>query len=157
MYAPSQWETALQRNAISHRLGAYTEWSLNNQHLAHISSILLSWRKSSKDWFGFKLKLVINCPNDNKSSLVQGMAWVGMKWFTTVLGFNWKFDPLTLVNWFRVSFSNLQLCDNMVWGGCCIWTFWVEKKCKMQINQWIVVVHYQSSVLVLINLHGCFY
>ena len=23
----------------------------------------------------------------------------------------------TLVNLFRVSFSNLQLCDNMVWGG----------------------------------------
>ena len=28
VYAPSQWETALQWNAISHCLGAYTEWSL---------------------------------------------------------------------------------------------------------------------------------
>ena len=28
MYAPSQWEMALQCNAISHWLGAYTEWSL---------------------------------------------------------------------------------------------------------------------------------
>ena len=28
VYAPSQWEMALQCNAISHWLGAYTEWSL---------------------------------------------------------------------------------------------------------------------------------
>ena len=29
MYAPSQWETALQCYAISHWLGAYTRWSLS--------------------------------------------------------------------------------------------------------------------------------
>ena len=28
VYEPSQWEMALQCNAISHWLGAYTEWSL---------------------------------------------------------------------------------------------------------------------------------
>ena len=29
VYAPSHWEMALQCNAISHWLGAYTEWSVN--------------------------------------------------------------------------------------------------------------------------------
>ena len=28
VYAPSQWETVLQCNAVSHWLGSYTEWSL---------------------------------------------------------------------------------------------------------------------------------
>ena len=28
VYAPSQWETALHCNAVSHWLGAYTDWSL---------------------------------------------------------------------------------------------------------------------------------
>ena len=28
VYAPSQWETTLQRNVVSHWLGAYTKWSL---------------------------------------------------------------------------------------------------------------------------------
>ena len=28
MYAPSQWETTLQCNVVSHWLGAYTKWSL---------------------------------------------------------------------------------------------------------------------------------
>ena len=28
VYAPSQWETTLQCNVVSHWLGAYTEWSL---------------------------------------------------------------------------------------------------------------------------------
>ena len=28
VYAPSQWETALQCNAVSHWLDAYTKWSL---------------------------------------------------------------------------------------------------------------------------------
>ena len=28
VYAPSQWETVLQCNAVSHWLGAYAEWSL---------------------------------------------------------------------------------------------------------------------------------
>ena len=30
VYAPSQWETALQSNAISHRQGTYTEWSVQS-------------------------------------------------------------------------------------------------------------------------------
>ena len=29
VYAPSQWETALQCNTVSHWLGPYTEWSLH--------------------------------------------------------------------------------------------------------------------------------
>ena len=28
VYAPRQWETTLQRNGVSHWLGAYTKWSL---------------------------------------------------------------------------------------------------------------------------------
>ena len=28
VYAPSQWETVLQCNAISHWLGAYTKWKM---------------------------------------------------------------------------------------------------------------------------------
>ena len=32
MYAPSQWEMALHCNAISHWLGAYSEWSLMVGH-----------------------------------------------------------------------------------------------------------------------------
>ena len=35
VYVPSQWEMALQCNAISHWLGAYTEWSLHMFKLWH--------------------------------------------------------------------------------------------------------------------------
>ena len=34
VYAPSQWEMALHCNAISHWLGAYTEWSLHEDKLS---------------------------------------------------------------------------------------------------------------------------
>ena len=40
MYPPSQWETALQCNAISYWLDAYTEWSLHQRK--HQSSMLLA-------------------------------------------------------------------------------------------------------------------
>ena len=40
MYAPSQWVTALQCNAISHWLGAYTEWSLIFWHSHPLAAIL---------------------------------------------------------------------------------------------------------------------
>ena len=33
VYVPSQWEMALQYNAIAHWLGAYTEWSLHQNLL----------------------------------------------------------------------------------------------------------------------------
>ena len=34
VHAPSQWETTLQCNVVSHWLGAYTEWSLTvKQHI----------------------------------------------------------------------------------------------------------------------------
>ena len=33
VYAPSQWETTLQCNVVSHWLGAYTKWSLQNKEM----------------------------------------------------------------------------------------------------------------------------
>ena len=33
VYAPSQWETTLQCNAVSHWLGSYTKWSLQQEAL----------------------------------------------------------------------------------------------------------------------------
>ena len=35
VYAPSQWETTLQCNVVSHWLGAYTKWSLYVIHTVH--------------------------------------------------------------------------------------------------------------------------
>ena len=37
MYAPSQWETTLQCNVVSHWLGAYAEWSLQALRLDSMS------------------------------------------------------------------------------------------------------------------------
>ena len=42
MYAPSQWEMALQCNAISHWLVTYTEWSLMQYDLAHFTEHTLT-------------------------------------------------------------------------------------------------------------------
>ena len=40
LHAPSQWKMALQCNAISHWLDAYTEWSLRQQAITLSSGIL---------------------------------------------------------------------------------------------------------------------
>ena len=56
--APSQWETALQCNAVFHWLGAYTEWSLYSTR-NHLSDLMCSTellcinktQESSSWWF----------------------------------------------------------------------------------------------------------
>ena len=48
-YAPSQWETTLQCNVVSHWLGAYTKWSLSFMIFIEKSShtVILTWRFNS--------------------------------------------------------------------------------------------------------------
>ena len=38
VYASIQWEMALHSNAVSHWLGAYTEWSLATNYMVHTFS-----------------------------------------------------------------------------------------------------------------------
>ena len=44
VHAPSQWETMLQCNVVSHWLGAYTKWSLRYLKLSQQSKKILSNR-----------------------------------------------------------------------------------------------------------------
>ena len=47
VYAPCQWETALHCNAVSHWLGADTEWSLHDYGKWHklLDSVVVSFHK----------------------------------------------------------------------------------------------------------------
>ena len=42
VYAPSQWETALQCNIVSHWLGAYSKWSLGIEYSTSVPLWMLS-------------------------------------------------------------------------------------------------------------------
>ena len=46
VYAPSQWETTLQRNVISHWLGAYKEWALRVCRAGGAWRPWMYWRRS---------------------------------------------------------------------------------------------------------------
>ena len=59
VYAPSQWETALQCNAVSHWLGPYTEWSLCQKD--HWSFPLLGNFAKSSAFSGQLLEKKICC------------------------------------------------------------------------------------------------
>ena len=43
VYAPSQWETTLQCNVVSHWLGAYTKWSLLSMCSQWLHCFSLQW------------------------------------------------------------------------------------------------------------------
>ena len=67
VYAPSQWDTALQCNAKSHWLGAFTEWSLN-------SFKSTSWRCRIKT-LQFTCIVILWLGIDDKPILVYIMVW----------------------------------------------------------------------------------
>ena len=46
--APSQWETMLQCNAVSHWLDAFTKWSLIGINASHKSTKKLWWNQKAK-------------------------------------------------------------------------------------------------------------
>ena len=50
VYAPSQWETALQCNAVSHWLGAYIDWSLWAVLIQQLSFFPCHYTPASTHW-----------------------------------------------------------------------------------------------------------
>ena len=87
--APSQWETMLHCNIVSHWLGAYTKLSLHHygfwfnilkpeQNHSHFSDDILKCIFLNENRYIFiqiSLKFVPKGLNNSKSGLVQAMAW----------------------------------------------------------------------------------
>ena len=48
--APGQWETMLQCDCVSHRLGAFTEWSLVFQPLSYSPWWGIKWKHFPRYW-----------------------------------------------------------------------------------------------------------
>ena len=74
-YSPSQWETSLQCNDISHWLGTYLDWSLHNerleQHRHHFVHDIyqihfLAWEPLYFDWAPVTFNGV---PGNNKGNI----------------------------------------------------------------------------------------
>ena len=63
-YAPSQWETLLQCNNVSHWLGAYLDWSLGRRWLTR----LLTWDIWYWSQYGF-VRLSLWLPNRGNEGL----------------------------------------------------------------------------------------
>ena len=52
LYAPSQWETMLQCNIVSHWLGAFTKWSLLTIYLSDSSLMVTGQPRIVITWLG---------------------------------------------------------------------------------------------------------
>ena len=57
LYAPSQWETTLQCNVVSHWLGALMKWSLHRHWLNHILNMHIPFPKVSLIWKAYKVNI----------------------------------------------------------------------------------------------------
>ena len=71
VYAPSQWETTLQCNVVSHWLGALTKWSL---YIDISCSQVLSWQAFSSNSTTISLIRRTQSPNINVSRLVLQLS-----------------------------------------------------------------------------------
>ena len=106
VYALSQWETALQCNAIFHWLGAYTKWSL-----AVAKLLLIALEATSMDWFS----IVVGFNSLAPGGFEQNVRWVIFKLISVTDG--WGISCKIALRWIPLDLTNDKstLVQVMAW------------------------------------------
>ena len=101
VYAPGQWETTLHCNAVSHWLGSYTKWSMNDENklsaifndytVYFIKKVLAIWFCISPTWYRW------NSNEGCEHNLCDFPHTISLK------------QPRRISNWLNIPWTNIHV------------------------------------------------